>query len=122
MWAVFLLHPYLCRTHFDIQTYQGSLLCIVHLKTLHGRLDLWKLRLQKIDFEVFYHSFIKHLEPDELSRVDTERQDDTNIDYEIPVLHLTEFDNKTIETFNEYDPESQQDRPFLNLKQAYDHI
>lgn len=75
----------------------------------------WKLWLQELDFEVVYRPGIKHNAPDGLFRLDTNGQDDSDIEHEIPVLALTKSDTKAIDTLKEDDQASQEGATYPDL-------
>lgn len=63
-----------------------------------------RLRLTEFDFEVDHQAGIKHQVPDALSRLQTDRTDKTNLDYELQLLMIGEIDeqqNVKIEYFDE---------------------
>lgn len=122
MWAVLLLRLYLYGTHFEIRTDHESLRWILHLDTPSERVARWKLGLQEFDFEVFYRPGMEQLAPDGLYRLDTNGDDDTDIDDEIPVIDFAKVETKTIDTFHDDYPASQQATPYPDLKQADDPI
>lgn len=99
-WEVLLLRHYLYGTRFEIRADHDSLKWLVDLSSQTWKLARCRLRLKEYDFEVFYRPGIKQLTLDGLSRLDTDGNDETDIDDDITVLSLTKADEKEIKTFN----------------------
>ncbi len=89
VWAVLLLRPYLERTRFTARTDHHALKWALFLANAEGRLAKWRLRLAEFDFEVVYRPGVKHSVPDALSRVDTAKPDQGEIDDQIPCLAVS---------------------------------
>lgn len=94
----------------------------MHLENPSGRLARQYLRLRDFDFEVVNNPGLKQLTRDVFYWLDTSGQNKTDICDKIFVLALSKTDTKTIDTFNEEDPASQQSTHYPDLKQADETI
>ena len=99
VWSVLLLRPYLEGAPFVIRTDHDSLRWLLNIADVSGRLARWRLRLSEFDFEVVHRPGVKHQAADALSRMQTNGEDASRMDDEIPCF-LAEHhrDTEAIET------------------------
>lgn len=89
-----MCRPYQVGTRSTIRTNRDSLMWILNLADVAGRLPHWRLRLLKFDFSVFHRAGIKHQVTEALSRLTATGEYHAPIEDNLPVAVLeTELKN-----------------------------
>lgn len=100
VWPVLHFRPYLESTRFTIKTDQYSLKWILYLSSAYRRFARWHLRLSEFDFDVIHQAGVKHQAAEPLSRLDTDGEEKTHLDDDLPVCNIENIRVKINETPN----------------------
>lgn len=105
-----LLQPYLELSLFTIRTDHVALKLLVTSAESSSKLAVWRLRLDKFDFEVVRHAFIKHQAPDALLMLNKKESDTISLDRELPGLMINDSEEQedlVLETFDQDQPDNE---------------
>ena len=90
VWAITSLRPYIEATRFLVRSDHKALKWILTTTACtDNRLNRWRIRLAKLDYDVEYKPGRQHAIADALSRIPTEGLDTTLIPKVIPVVGVT---------------------------------